>query len=396
MAKQEYIVMLLAGGQGSRLGPLTRNIAKPAVSFCGKYRIIDFCLSNCAKSRITTIGVLTQYIPFLLNSYIGSGSAWDLDDPRGGVHILQPYQGGEGGWYKGTANAVYHNMTFIDLYNPEYVLILSGDHIYKMDYTQMIRFHKNTGSEITIATITVPSEEVSRFGILTTDEESRVTQFEEKPTHSESNLASMGVYVFNWSVLKQSLLKDVEDPQSENDFGKNIIPKALGEGTRIYAYPFQGYWRDVGTIESYYHANMECLEREDSVDLFDPKFKIFSNEDILPAQYIGPEAMVTDSFIGNGCTVLGKVNHSILAPGAFVGADAIIQDSIVLPNAKIHKGSEIRKAIIGEDAVLMPGCKIGVMSPLSPKQEGITVIEGNQVIDAETEFIAGSNIYRMK
>lgn len=394
MSKQECIAMLLAGGQGSRLGPLTLHIPKPAVSFCGKYRIIDFCLSNCTKSGITTIGVLTQYMPFLLNSYIGSGSAWDLDDPRGGVHLLQPYQGGEGGWYSGTANAVYHNINFIDLYDPEYVLILSGDHIYKMDYTQVVEFHKKKGSEITISTMTVPWEETSRFGILTTDEDERVTRFAEKPSQSESNLASMGIYIFNWSILKQALLKDQENPLSENDFGKDIIPKELSNGTRIFAYPFHGYWRDVGTIESYYHANMECLGRENAIDIFDPSYKILSNEDILPAQYIGPQALITDSVIGNGCTILGEVSHSILAPGVFIGENVIIQDSIILPNTKILEASEIRKAIIGEDTVIMSECKIGVTSPVSKEQDGITVIEGNQVIDPGSAFEAGSNIYR--
>lgn len=394
MSKQECIAMLLAGGQGSRLGPLTSHVAKPAVSFCGKYRIIDFCLSNCAKSGITTIGVLTQYMPFILNAYIGSGSAWDLDDPMGGVRLLQPHQGGEGGWYSGTANAVYHNINFIDLYDPEYVLILSGDHIYKMDYTEMLEFHKRKGSDITISTLTVPWEETSRLGILTTDEEGRVTEFAEKPSHSESNLASMGVYVFNWSVLKRALLRDHEDLASDKDFGKNIIPKELKKQTRIFAYPFHGYWRDVGTIESYYHANMECLVGEDAIDLFDPSYKIFSHEDILPAQYIGPQALITDSLIGNGCTILGEVSHSILAPGVVIGEGVVIQDSIILPNAKILDGSEIRKAIIGEEAVLMPECRVGVTSSGSQEQEGITVIEGNQVIEPGSTFDAGSNIYQ--
>lgn len=394
MSKQECIAMLLAGGQGSRLGPLTRQIAKPAVSFCGKYRIIDFCLSNCAQSGITTIGVLTQYMPYLLNSYIGSGSAWDLDDPVGGVHILQPYQGGnEGGWYSGTANAVYHNINFMDLYDPEYVLILSGDHIYKMDYTEMLNFHKEKGAEITISTLTVPWEETSRFGILTADEEGQVTQFEEKPAHSQSNIASMGVYIFNWSVLKQALLKDHEQTDSDNDFGKNIIPKELSEGARIFAYSFHGYWRDVGTIESYYQANMECLGRENAIDIFDRSYKIYSNEDILPAQYIGPQALITDSLVGNGCTILGEVKHSILAPGVFVGEGAVIQDSIILPKAKIYDRSEIHKAIIGEEAVLLKGCRIG-LTPSEPlKQDGITVIEGNQVLDPDSVFEAGCNIY---
>ena len=326
MKQQEYVALLLAGGQRSRLGGLTQNRAKPAVFFCGKYRIIDFGLSNCTYSNINTVGILIQYKPFLLNSYIGLGSAWDLDNPfSGGVHILPPFLGNsEGSWYNGTANAVFQNYEFINFYNPKYVIILSGDHVYKMDYNLMLKFHKQKNSEITIATIQVPPEETSRFGILTVDEDARVTDFTEKPLQSESNLASMGVYIFNWATLKQALIEDDEDFHSENDFGKNIIPQQLNDGTKIHAYNFQGYWRDVGTIESYYHANMESLREGHFLNVFDPKFRIYSNEDILPPHFMGATAEIENSLVCNGCIVHGKVSNSILAPGVYIGEGVYI------------------------------------------------------------------------
>lgn len=395
MKKQECVAMLLAGGQGSRLGGLTRIRAKPAVSFCGKYRIIDFTLSNCSNSQINTVGVLIQYKPFLLNSYIDLGSAWDLDNPSGGMHILPPFLSEtKGSWYNGTANAVYQNYEFIDFYDPEYVIILSGDHVYRMDYTLMLKFHKEKNSEITIATIKVPWEEASRFGILTVDDDERITKFTEKPSQPDSNLASMGVYIFNWSTLKQALISDAGDPQSHNDFGQNIIPQQLNQAKRVYAYRFQGYWRDVGTIESYYQANMESLREGHFLNIFDPKFRIFSNEDILPPHFVGSTAKIENSLICNGCIVHGKVSNSIIAPGVYVGKEVQIRDSILLPNVKIHKGSDIHKTIVGENAEIMRNCVVGVEGRVPPNQEGITVIEDNHILSEGSVIEAGETIYR--
>ncbi|MDQ7093718.1 glucose-1-phosphate adenylyltransferase [Desulfosporosinus sp. PR] len=393
MHKQECIAMLLAGGQGSRLGSLTRNIAKPAVSFCGKYRIIDFSLSNCANSNINTVGVLTQYKPFLLNSYIGLGSAWNLDSPYGGVHILPPYIGEhELSWYKGTANAIFQNLNFINFYDPDYVLIISGDHIYKMNYLTMLNYHKEKGSEITISTIEVPWEEASRFGIVTSDEDGKITKFREKPSNPDSNLASMGIYIFNWPTLKKALLDDAQDELSENDFGKNIIPKQIELGRKLYAFKFQGYWRDVGTIESYYNANMEFLEREEAINLFDPAQRVFSNEDILPPQYIGPAARIQNSLISNGCVVLGEVSHSILAPGVVVEGGATVKNSILLPHARIGSHSTVNKTIVGENAKIMSSCLVGLETDSAAHQAGITVIEDHYVLGEGLVIQAGSNL----
>ena len=396
MRKQEIIAMLLAGGQGSRLGPLTRNIAKPAVSFCGKYRIIDFSLSNCANSNINTVGVLTQYKPFVLNSYIGQGSAWDLDD-IGGVHILPPHLGeNEGSWYKGTANAVYQNLDYIDFCNPEYVLIISGDHIYKMDYNRMLKFHREKKAQITVSVFEVAWQDASRFGLVTVDEDQRIQQFAEKPIRPDSNLASMGVYIFDWPLLKQALIEDEQDRQSENDFGKNIIPKQVQDGNRVYAYQFRGYWRDVGTIESYYHANFDCLNGHDSVRIFDREFRIFSNEDILPPQYVGETARVENSLVCNGCTVLGSVQHSILGPGVYVGKGVEIRDSILLPHAQVADHSIIRKTIVGESAEINSQCLVGAIAGEFPEQAGITVIEDRNVIPEGSVIEAGKNVYRVR
>jgi glucose-1-phosphate adenylyltransferase len=385
--------MLLAGGQGSRLGCLTRNIAKPAVSFGGKYRIIDFSLSNCTHSNIDTVGVLTQYKPFVLNSYIGMGSAWDLDNTFGGVHILPPYVGeNKGSWYKGTANAIYQNMDFINFYNPDYVLIISGDHIYKMDYYAMLKFHKEHGSEVTISTIEVSLDEASRFGILTADTEGRIVRFSEKPSQPESNLASMGIYIFNWPVLNKALIEDELDLKSEKDFGKNIIPRLLNQGRKIYSYSFQGYWRDVGTIESYYNANMEILHSGDRLDLFDPRTRIYSNEENLAPQYIGPKAKIMNSQIGNGCMVLGEVRNSILAAGVYVGEGTIIEDSILLPNSKVQNCVQVRKVILGENAIIQNRCRIGIRTIPEPLQEGITLIEDHQVIPEDSIIEEGRSV----
>jgi glucose-1-phosphate adenylyltransferase len=392
MKNQECIAMLLAGGQGSRLRGLTKKRAKPAVSFCGKYRIIDFTLSNCTNSNINTVGVLIQYKPFLLNSYIGLGSAWDLDNPYGGVHILPPFLGEkEGSWYNGTANAVHQNHEFIDYYDPEYVIILSGDHVYKMDYTLMLKFHKEKNSDVTIATIQVPWEEASRFGILSVDEDERIIKFTEKPSQPDSNLASMGVYIFKWSILKQALIDDAKDPQSQNDFGKNIIPQQLKQAKRVYAYKFQGYWRDVGTIESYYQANMESLKTGHFLNIFDPRFRIFSNEDILPPHFVGSTAEIENSLVCNGCIIHGKVSNSILAFGVYVGKGAEIKDSILLPYAKVHTGSIIQKTVVGENSQILRHCMIGAEGPSVPNQEGITVIEDNHIISEGSIIEAGQN-----
>ncbi|AGA69645.1 glucose-1-phosphate adenylyltransferase [Desulfitobacterium dichloroeliminans LMG P-21439] len=393
MRKKECIAMLLAGGQGSRLGCLTRNIAKPAVSFAGKYRIIDFSLSNCTHSNIDTVGVLTQYKPFVLNSYIGMGSAWDLNCLNGGVHILPPFLGeDQGSWYKGTANAIYQNMDFINFYNPEYILILSGDHIYQMNYYDMLSFHKQAKAEVTLSTIAVPWEEASRFGVMTADESGRISEFAEKPVHPQSNLASMGVYIFNWEVLKEALWEDEADEESVKDFGKNVIPRLLRQGKRIYSYLFHGYWRDVGTIESYYNANMEVLREEKIDKFFELKKRIFSNEEILAPHYIGAEAKIHDSLIGNGCTILGDVHHSIISAGVYVGKGSLIEDSIVLPNAEVRENVRLWKTILGENAVVQDDCYIGAKSEDTPAQEGITVIGDHLKIPRGSVIGEGKNV----
>lgn len=386
MRKKEIVAMLLAGGQGSRLGSLTQSIAKPAVSFGGKYRIIDFSLSNCVNSGIDTVGVLTQYKPMLLNSYIGIGAAWDLDNAFGGVHILPPFTAEDGGnWYKGTANAIYHNLDFISHYRPEYVLIISGDHIYKMDYNLMLDYHKEKGADLTISVIEVPWEEASRFGIMTADEEGRIVRFAEKPQEPESNLASMGIYIFNWSVLQQALIEDEQDENSQHDFGKNVIPLLHSQGKQLFAYPFQGYWKDVGTVDSYYDANMDLLSEEPELDLFDGNLRVFSNSDILAPQYIGPKASIANSLVSNGCTILGEVVNSILAPGVFVGEGARVEDSILLPNAVINDGVIVSKTIVGEEAQVVAASSIG-----REEDEGHT--PGEIILIKDNAIVAGGNI----
>lgn len=390
MLKKECVAMLLAGGQGSRLGCLTRNIAKPAVPFGGKYRIIDFSLSNCAHSNIDTVGVLTQYKPFILNSYIGTGSAWDLDRTFGGVNILPPYMDEtEGNWYKGTANAIYQNMDFIDHYDPDYVLIISGDHIYKMNYAPLLEFHKEKEAEITLSTLKVSWEEASRFGILCVDNDHKILKFEEKPAQPESNLASMGVYLFNWPVLKKALLEDEMDEFSEHDFGKNVIPALLNQGKRLYAYPFQGYWKDVGTIESYYQANMESLRPHESINLFDREFMIFSNDMVQNPHYVGSNARIENSLISNGCIVLGKVTNSILAPGVYVGENSQVKDSILLHHAKVRTKSYIEKAIIGEKAEILSHCLIRPKDKNRSPNSGITVVQDHHIVPQGTVIEAG-------
>ncbi|MCI6692094.1 MAG: glucose-1-phosphate adenylyltransferase [Clostridium sp.] len=360
MGRKEIVAMILAGGQGSRLGVLTKDIAKPAVPFGGKYRIIDFPLSNCSNSGIYTVGVLTQYKPLDLNAYIGIGDPWDLDRRNGGVTILPPYQGEKGGaWYKGTANAIYQNIQFIDRYEPEYVLILSGDHIYKMDYYKMLDFHKSHNADATIAVINVPLDEASRFGIMNTNEDSTIYEFEEKPKNPKSTNASMGVYIFKWSVLKEYLIQDEMDKDSSNDFGKNIIPKMLNSGRKLVAYPFKGYWKDVGTIESLWEANMDLLKIDNELNLYDSEWKIYSDNQIRPAQHIGEKAKIANSLIVEGCIVNGEVEDSVLSQGVTVGKNTIIRDSVIMPNVKIGDNVTIERAIVGNDSIINNDCHIG-------------------------------------
>ena len=360
MGKKEIVAMVLAGGQGSRLGILTKNIAKPAVPFGGKYRIIDFPLSNCSNSGIYTVGVLTQYKPLDLNSHIGIGDPWDLDRRDGGVSILPPYQEEKGGdWYKGTANAIYQNIEYVDRYDPEYVLILSGDHIYKMNYDNMLEFHKDNGADATIAVIDVPLEEASRFGIMNTREDNTIYEFEEKPSEPKSTNASMGIYIFNWAVLKKFLREDENDLSSSNDFGKNIIPKMLNEGRKLIAYPFKGYWKDVGTIDSLWEANMDLLKIDNDLNLYDSEWKIYSQNQVRPAHYIGEEAKIVNSLIVEGCIINGKIENSVLSQGVYVGKNTVVRDSVIMPNAQIGDNVVIDKAIVGSNAIINHGCRIG-------------------------------------
>ena len=360
MKKKKCIAMLLAGGQGSRLGSLTSSIAKPAVSFGGKYRIIDFGLSNCVNSGIDTVGILVQYKPLVLNKYVGTGGSWDLAVADGGVHILPPFAGETGGeWYEGTADAIYHNIDFIDLYDPENVLILSGDHIYKMDYNLMLEAHVEQGADLTVSVIEVPWEEASRFGIMTADDEGRIVKFSEKPKEPDSNLASMGIYIFSWKALRKALLEDHVDKESSHDFGKDIIPKMLAEGKELRVYRFKGYWRDVGTVKSYYDSQMDLMDDVQNINVFTSSNKVFSNSNIYPPQYIGPDANISKSLICNGVTCYGTSKHSILGTGSVVGAGTVVEDSIVLPNAIIGRNCRISKAIINEGTVVEDNSVIG-------------------------------------
>ena len=360
MKKAECLAMILAGGQGSRLGVLTKSVAKPAVPFGGKYRIIDFTLSNCIHSGIYTVGVLTQYQPLELNTYIGSGHPWDLNRNSGGVYVLPPYQSAEKGeWYKGTANAIYQNIEFVDKFNPKYVVILSGDHIYKMDYAKMVDYHKQKNADATIAVIEVPWEEASRFGIMTADESGKIVEFAEKPKEPKSNLASMGVYVFTWEVLKKYLQNDEKDAQSSNDFGKNIIPTMLANGENMCAYAFDGYWKDVGTVQSLWEANMDILTDPPICDLHDNNWKIYSRNPVKPPHFIAKGASVNNCCVTEGCNVMGSVKHSILFEGVTVEKGAVVEDSIVFPGSVIREGAVVKKAVIGEEAVIGKGAVIG-------------------------------------
>ncbi|MBQ8611725.1 MAG: glucose-1-phosphate adenylyltransferase [Oscillospiraceae bacterium] len=357
---KECIAMLLAGGQGSRLYALTQKLAKPAVPFGGKYRIIDFPLSNCVNSGIDTVGVLTQYQPLVLNEYIGNGQPWDLDRLHGGVHVLPPYQTATGSdWYKGTANAIYQNINFIDRYNPEYVVVLGGDHIYKMDYSKMVDLHKKNNADCTIAVLEVPWEEASRFGIMTTDATGAVVKFEEKPKNPDSNLASMGIYVFTWSKLRKYLIDDEADPNSSNDFGKNIIPGMLANGERMFAYAFDGYWKDVGTIDSLWDANMDLLNPQKPLDVWNEDWKIYSRTPALPPHRIGATARVDNSIITEGCKVDGAVENSVLFAGVTVKEGALIDSSILMPGAVVEPGAEVHYSIVAENVVVKSGAVIG-------------------------------------
>lgn len=351
--KQEMLAMILAGGQGSRLGVFTKRIAKPAVSFGGKYRIIDFVLSNCSNSGIDTVGVLTQYRPRILNSHIGMGSHWDLDRINGGVYILQPYMSEkEGHWFNGTANAIYKNMNFIDDYDPEYLLILSGDHIYKMDYSKMLEFHKEKKAEATIAVIEVPWDEASRFGIMNADDDKKIYEFDEKPKSPKSNLASMGVYIFNWKKLKEYFLRVRKTKECFDDFGKDVIPTMLKDNQKMYAYPFKGYWRDVGTIQSLWEANMDLINTPEAIDLSNSNWTIYTNTMDLPPQYIGGNASVKEALIADGCSVLGTIENTVLSHKVEVGEGSIIKNSVIMPNVTIGKNVIIEKAMIAEGAVI--------------------------------------------
>jgi glucose-1-phosphate adenylyltransferase len=393
MRKKTCVAMLLAGGQGSRLGILTKTVAKPAVPYGGKYRIIDFPLSNCTNSGIDTVGVLTQYQPLELNAYIGSGAPWDLDLNNGGVFVLPPYQKGKvGEWYRGTANAIYQNMAFIEQYNPDYVLILSGDHIYKMDYNKMLQFHIRNGADATIAVREVPWEDASRFGIMNTDAESKIIEFEEKPKQPKSNKASMGVYIFTWEKLRKYLTEDEEDKTSSNDFGKNIIPKMLNDKQVMVAYQFDGYWKDVGTIESLWEANMDLLSNPLPIDLHDKKWRIYARNPGYTPHYIAKGATVTDSMITEGSEIYGHVQHSVIFSGVTVEEGANVQDAVVMPGAVIHRGAIVRRAIIAENAIVGPGCVVGeetgniaVVGQGITLPAGVSVTAGQQV-DASTTF----------
>lgn len=397
MARKEIIALLLAGGQGSRLGVLTHNIAKPAVLYGGKYRIIDFTLSNCINSNIDTVGVLTQYQPLKLHSHIGIGKPWDLDRMNGGVTILTPYQRFEKGeWYSGTADAVMQNIHYVEELSPKYVIILSGDHIYKMNYYEMLEFHKKKNADATISVIDVPYEEASRYGIMNITENNKVYEFEEKPEKPKSTLASMGIYIFNWALLKEYLQRDHDDPNSEHDFGKNIIPAMLQDGKSLFAYQFIGYWRDVGTIQAYWESNMNLIERIPDFNLFDPYWKIYTPNPVYPAHFIGETGKVTKSIIAEGCMIHGTVRNSVIFPGAIVQEGTVIQDSIIMSDAFIGTKTEINCAIIGEGSVVGNNVRIGVgefaENRYNPKvyNTNITVVGYNTVIPNGT--VLGRNV----
>ncbi len=388
--KKDMVAMLLAGGQGSRLGVLTKDVAKPAVPFGGKYRIIDFPLSNCINSDIDTIGVLTQYQPMELNAYIGNGQPWDLDRMYGGVRILPPYvRGKEGEWYKGTANAIYQNISYIEQYAPDYVIVLSGDHVYKMNYRWMLEHHIEKGSDCTIAVLEVPLEEASRFGVMNTDEDLRITEFEEKPPQPKSNLASMGVYIFSWPVLKEYLIRDEEDPESSKDFGKDVIPSMLADGMRLFAYKYLGYWKDVGTIESLWEANMDLLKENISLELYDPRWKIYARNANLPPQHIGHHASLHNCHISEGCKIEGTVEDSIIFPNVTVCKGAIVKNSVLMSATVVEEDAQVHYAIVAEGVLVGCGASLGAdaaqhaVPPISVVEDHVRIQDG-AVIKAGT------------
>ncbi len=388
--KKECVAMLLAGGQGSRLYALTNNIAKPAVPFGAKYRIIDFPLSNCINSGIDTVGVLTQYQPLLLNEYIGNGQPWDLDRAFGGVHVLSPYQKkSKSAWYEGTANAIYQNINFIKMYNPDYVLILSGDHIYKMDYSKMLRAHIDTGADCTIAAIEVPLKEASRFGILNTNPDGSIYEFEEKPKQPKSTLASMGVYIFTAEKMYKYLEEDDDDPESSKDFGKNILPKMLNAGEKMFAYRFEGYWKDVGTISSLWEANMDLLGEDPAFDVADPAWKIHSRNPLAPPEYIGEGAAVQNSMVALGCEIYGEVENSVLSSNVVVEKGAVVKDSVIMSGTTVRAGAKIDYSIIDEDVVVGEDAVIGADKS---EAKGITVLGRNIEVGKGAVVSAGAII----
>ena len=370
MVSKDCVAMILAGGQGSRLGALTKNVAKPAVPFGGKYRIIDFPLSNCVHSGINTVGVLTQYQPLELNRYIGNGNPWDLDRSHGGVYVLPPYQSAKAGeWYKGTANAIYQNLSFLESFKPENVLILSGDHIYKMHYGEMLKAHKESGAAVTIAVMPVPWEEASRFGIMNVDEEGTITDFEEKPAEPKSNLASMGIYIFTYEVLKKYLEADERDPSSANDFGKNIIPTMLENGEKMVSFRFEGYWKDVGTVDSLWEANMDLLNKNNELDLNDPDWKIYTEDVATVPHFIGPDGKVNNAYINQGCKINGEINHSVLFTNVKVHTHAVVNDAVLMPDVEIGEDAVVHRAIIAEGVKIDAGAVVG-----DPNSESIELV----------------------
>ncbi len=360
MRENKVVAMLLAGGQGSRLKALTTKVAKPAVSFGGKYRIIDFALSNATNSGINDIGILTQYKPYLLNTHLGIGTAWDYDRNYGGLRVLPPFTSEDGGrWYTGTANAIFENIDYLDELNPEYVLILSGDHIYKMDYRQLLKAHKEKGADVTIAVMEVPWEDASRFGIVNVDENNKIVEFDEKPKNPKNNMASMGIYMFNWKELRKYLIKDNKDKDSDNDFGKNVLPLMLSEGKKMYAWSFNGYWKDVGTVRSYWEANMDLLDPNNTLNIYDTSWRIFTSSKNLPPHYIGRSSVVKNSLINEGCLVKGEVTNSVLFSEVEIEKGAKVNNSVILSRCVIKAGAEVNNAVLVEGVTIKEGEKIG-------------------------------------
>ena len=392
--KKDCVAMILAGGQGSRLMVLTENTAKPAVPFGGKYRLIDFPLSNCVNSGIDTVGILTQYQPLQLNEYIGNGTPWGLNSTNGGIHVLSPYsKSASSEWYKGTANAIFQNISFIDRYNPTNVLILSGDHIYKMDYAKMMAHHNKKKADCTIAVLDVSLDEASRFGIMNTDDDGRIFEFEEKPKHPKSTKASMGIYIFKWDVLRKYLISDNEDPESSNDFGKNIIPRLIADDYKLFAYDFEGYWKDVGTIDSLWQSNMDILGDNPELDMRDKKNKIYARNYANPSSFISKDAEIVNSFVAEGSTVYGKVHNSIISTGCIIEEGVEIYNSFIMPNTVIEKSSVIKYAIIGEDTVVHANAKIGDNPEFYDKNKwGIAVVGKDREVP-QNEILLPKEIY---